>query len=74
MLAEQLQGALNSRVIIEQAKGMLAERGHIELDQAFGLLRAYARSHQQRLSDLAREVVNGAIIPDALLDPRRSKE
>jgi GAF domain-containing protein len=74
VLAEQLQAALNSRVIIEQAKGMLAERGRIDLEQAFTLLRSHARAHQQRLSDLARDVVNGATIPDALLDPRRPKE
>jgi GAF domain-containing protein len=74
VLAEQLQGALNSRVIIEQAKGMLAERGQIDLEQAFALLRSHARARQQRLSDLARDIVAGATIPDALLDPRRPKE
>jgi transcriptional regulator with GAF, ATPase, and Fis domain len=74
VLAEQLQGALNSRVIIEQAKGMLAERGRIDLAQAFALLREHARSRQQRLSDLARDVVNGATVLDALLDPRQTKE
>jgi transcriptional regulator with GAF, ATPase, and Fis domain len=74
VLAEQLQAALNSRVIIEQAKGMLAERGQIDLPQAFALLRSHARSRQQRLSDLARDVVNGATLPDTLLDPRPPKE
>ena len=69
VLAEQLQAALNSRVIIEQAKGMLAERGQIDLAQAFTLLRKHARSHQLRLSDLARDVVNGATVLDALLNP-----
>jgi transcriptional regulator with GAF, ATPase, and Fis domain len=74
VLAEQLQAALNSRVVIEQAKGMLAERGQIDLPQAFALLRSHARARQQRLSDLARDVVNGATILDALLDPQRPKE
>jgi hypothetical protein len=74
VLAEQLQAALNSRVIIEQAKGMLAERGQIDLAQAFALLRAHARSRQQRLSDLARDVVNGDTIPDLLPDPQQPKE
>jgi GAF domain-containing protein len=74
VLAEQLQGALNSRVIIEQAKGMLAERGRIDLPQAFALLRSHARARQQRLSDLARDVVNGATVLDTLLDPHRSTE
>lgn len=74
VLAEQLQGALNSRVIIEQAKGMLAERGQIDLPLAFALLRSHARARQQRLSDLARDVVNGGTIPDALLDRQEVKE
>jgi GAF domain-containing protein len=74
VLAEQLQGALNSRVVIEQAKGMLAERGQIDLSQAFALLRGHARARQQRLSDLARDVVNGTTIPASLLDPPGPKE
>jgi GAF domain-containing protein len=74
VLAEQLQVALNSRVIIEQAKGMLAERGQIGLPQAFALLRSHARARQQGLSELARDVVNGATILDALLDPDRPKK
>jgi AmiR/NasT family two-component response regulator len=61
-------------VIIEQAKGMLAERGQIDLAEAFNVLRAHARSRQQRLSDLARDVVAGATIPDSLLDRQQVKE
>ena|SRR5437588_431178 len=57
-VVEQLQGALNSRVIIEQTKGVLSERGSIHVDAAFVLLRDHARAHQLRLSDLARMVVN----------------
>ncbi len=61
-LNEQLQAALNSRVVIEQAKGKLAERLGIDVNQAFALLRDQARNSNQRLSDLARTVVDGALI------------
>ena len=53
-LNEQLQTALNSRVIIEQAKGKLAERLHLDMDQSFALLRDHARSRNRRLSELAQ--------------------
>ena len=58
-LSEQLQGALNSRVAIEQAKGKLAERLGLDMDQAFTLLRSYARRRNLRLSDLAQAVIDG---------------
>lgn len=60
-LARQLQTALNTRVVIEQAKGVLAEREDIELDVAFLLLRHVARSRQRLLSDVAREIVLGTL-------------
>ena len=60
MLAEQLQTALSNRIIIEQAKGVLAERHDLGLDAAFVLLRNTARSRRRRLADLAREVVAGS--------------
>lgn len=59
-LAEQLQTALNSRVIIEQAKGVLAERRHLDMDQSFALLRTTARTGNRRLSDLSRAIVDGS--------------
>jgi transcriptional regulator with GAF, ATPase, and Fis domain len=59
VLAEQLQGALNSRVAIEQAKGMLAERLGLAMDQAFNLLRTQARTQNRRLAELAAAVANG---------------
>ncbi len=55
----QLQLALNSRVVIEQAKGVLAERLQISPDDAFEVLRGAARSRNRLLSDLAREVAAG---------------
>ncbi|MFI6473147.1 GAF and ANTAR domain-containing protein [Streptomyces sp. NPDC050516] len=58
VLNEQLQTALNSRVLIEQAKGKLAERHGIDMEQAFTALRGYARAHNRRLSDVARVFVN----------------
>jgi transcriptional regulator with GAF, ATPase, and Fis domain len=58
-LNEQLQTALNSRVIIEQAKGKLAERLGTDMNQAFSLLRGFARARNLPLSDLARAFVDG---------------
>jgi GAF domain-containing protein len=60
-LNEQLQHALNSRVIIEQAKGFLAERHQEGLTEAFTRLRNHARSHSERLTTVAREVVGGTL-------------
>jgi transcriptional regulator with GAF, ATPase, and Fis domain len=60
ILSEQLQTALNSRIVIEQAKGILAEHGGAQLtmDDAFNALRGYARAHHRRLSELAADVVD----------------
>ncbi len=55
---EQLKVALNSRVLIEQAKGVLAERYLLGVDEAFSALRSYARSRNLRLHDVARDVVD----------------
>jgi GAF domain-containing protein len=57
VLASQLQTALNSRVIIEQAKGVLAERRQLFMDEAFNEMRGFARSHNRRLTDVAYAVV-----------------
>ncbi len=59
VLTEQLQAALNSRVLIEQAKGLLAERLQIDVAQAFTILRSTARNHNRKLSDLAQALVDG---------------
>lgn len=59
-VAAQLQRALNSRLLVEQAKARLAERRDISLDDAFRLLRGYSRHHNLRLSDLARVISTGA--------------
>ena len=59
-LTEQLQTALNSRVIIEQAKGKLAERLGLDTDQAFSVLRDHARTRNLRLSDVALAFIDGS--------------
>ncbi|MEJ7585151.1 MAG: GAF and ANTAR domain-containing protein [Acidimicrobiales bacterium] len=61
LLTGQLHFALNSRVTIEQAKGVMAERLGITVIEAFALIRRYARSHRQRLVDVAGAVVDGSI-------------
>ena len=57
LLADQLQVALNNRVVIEQAKGVLSERAHVDMDAAFQLLRRYARDHNRRLAEVARALI-----------------
>jgi GAF domain-containing protein len=57
ILTEQLQGALNSRITVEQAKGALAQARGISVDEAFELIRAYSRNNNQRLIDIARTIV-----------------
>jgi transcriptional regulator with GAF, ATPase, and Fis domain len=59
VVAGQLQVALNSRVAIEQAKGILAERLKVTPDAAFMLLRRYARDHNHPLTELAGDVIRG---------------
>ena len=60
---EQLQRALDSRVVIEQAKGILAERFGLEMSDAFELLRRSARNNRMRLRDLATLVVEAEKTP-----------
>ena len=57
-LTEQLQFALNSRIVIEQAKGAVARTFDVDVDEAFNLLRGYARHHRVKLTDLARDVLD----------------
>lgn len=64
--AEQLQRALDSRIVIEQAKGILAERLAVEPPVAFELLRRAARSEQMRLHELAARVVEFPATPAPL--------
>ncbi|MEU7224387.1 GAF and ANTAR domain-containing protein [Streptomyces chrestomyceticus] len=57
----QLKAALSSRIVIEQAKGILAERWNTDFDTAFGALRRHARAHQLRLTEMCRQVTDGTL-------------
>ncbi len=63
----QLSAALNSRIVIEQAKGMVAQRLGCPMERSFAILRNYARSNNLRLTDVATGIVN-ATIPASVLD------
>ena len=65
-LTSQLQMALDSRIVIEQAKGVIAEHNRITVDDAFALLRGFARDHNWLLSEAAGQVVDGTLKPEAL--------
>jgi AmiR/NasT family two-component response regulator len=61
ILSEQLQNALTSRIAIEQAKGVLAERTGLSMDAAFNALRRHARDHNLKLTAVAKDVVNARL-------------
>lgn len=64
--AEDAAGALASRVVIEQTKGMVAERSQVPMEQAFGMLRSDARSNQLRLDHVAHGVIDGRLGTDMI--------
>lgn len=66
VLNDQLNHALNSRIVIEQAKGMIAERGGVNMDQAFATLRHHARNHNLRLVVVAQDVIDGSLAASSL--------
>jgi GAF domain-containing protein len=68
-LNEQLSAALTSRIVIEQAKGVLSERAGVELAEAFSRLRSYARRSNLRLTDVAQAAIDGSLDPGAWLPP-----
>jgi GAF domain-containing protein len=71
-LNEQLSAALNSRVVIEQAKGVISERTGIDVAEAFSRLRTYARNTNLRLTDVAHAAVDGTLDPQAWAPPGRA--
>lgn len=71
LLATQLQTALTSRVQLEQAKGILAERTGLPVDQAFLAMRDFARNSGRRLSDVAAQIIEGTIGDDLVRQRRR---
>jgi GAF domain-containing protein len=68
-VAEQLQEALQTRIVIEQAKGVLAERAEVGMEEAFFRLRSYARSHRRLLTEVAEEVVKGTFSSSVFEQP-----
>jgi GAF domain-containing protein len=58
---EQLTHALNSRIVIEQAKGIVAQATRVDMGEAFALLRGHARNQNLKLADVSRGVIDGAI-------------
>jgi hypothetical protein len=71
LLGRQLEQALNIRVVIEQAKGVLAERSKVNMEEAFLLLRRFARDHNQRLKQVAQDIIEGTLPAAALGTPNR---
>ena len=67
---EQLNHALNSRIVIEQAKGIVAQREGLNMEQAFSTLRKHARDHNLRLVDVAHDIIDGTLAASALGPPR----
>jgi GAF domain-containing protein len=74
VVSSQLQTALESRIAIEQAKGILAEHMTISVDDAFTMLRSYSRANNSKLTETARRIVSGALAPGTIAKhppPRR---
>jgi GAF domain-containing protein len=66
-VTEQLRSALDSRIAIEQAKGVIAERAGVDMAEAFARLRTYARANQRLLAEVAQEIVDGKLSTAALI-------
>lgn len=73
LVNEQLQNALDSRVILEQAKGVLAYSGDLDMPAAYAALRTYARDHNIKLTELARALVSRALPAALVVDHARTR-
>ncbi len=71
-VSEQLQVAFNTRIVLEQAKGVVAQATNIDIGEAFTTLRGYARHHNFLLSDVAEHVISGDLAVEALTVPARN--
>ena len=67
LVADQLEHALKSRIVIEQAKGVLSARADVDMDAAFAGMRAYARNHNQRLTEVATAIADGSLPASTVL-------
>jgi GAF domain-containing protein len=67
VVTEQLQTALTSRVIIEQAKGVLAQHSGLSMQEAFDRMRGWTRSHNRRLSEVARALAERTLSPEVII-------
>lgn len=73
VVTSQLGAALESRIVIEQAKGIVAERNQVSIDVAFTQLRSYARSRNRLLSQTAHDIISGALPAVELIEPTDQK-
>lgn len=73
LLAEQLQSALDGRVVIEQAKGLLAQLGGLDMDTAFAALRRYSQDHNERLRSVAARLTSRDLMVQDVLDHATAK-
>lgn len=71
VVAEQLQAALTSRIIIEQAKGVIAEQAGLDMPEAFTAVRTYARNANLRLTEVARDIVDRRLSADQIRNAQR---
>lgn len=73
MVNKQLQCALDSRVVLEQAKGVLSSGGNLDMSAAFAALQRYARDHNIKLTELSRALVSRAVPASLVLDHARTR-